>query len=35
VIEGIQLSKKTEDLVEHGGVKEFQPKYQMKIDFFF
>ena len=32
---GVQSIVKKEDLVEYRGVKEFQPKYQMKVDRFF
>nr|ABV65712.1 RNA polymerase beta'' subunit [Gonopterodendron arboreum] len=32
---GTHSIAKKEDLIEHKGVKEFQPKYQMKVDQFF
>nr|QGU84317.1 RNA polymerase beta'' subunit [Casearia velutina] len=32
---GVHSIAKKEDLVEYRGVKEFQPKYQMKVDRFF
>lgn len=32
---GVHSIVKKEDLVEYRGVKEFQPKYQMKVDRFF
>nr|YP_010044894.1 RNA polymerase beta subunit [Dianyuea turbinata]QPF96151.1 RNA polymerase beta subunit [Dianyuea turbinata] len=35
VVIGVHSIVKKEDLVEYRGVKEFQPKYQMKVDRFF
>jgi len=32
---GVHSILKKEDLIEYRGVKEFKPKYQMKIDRFF